>query len=116
MRGSDARARLGRAHMNGVPKAARSAVPRRSPARQRLACAIATLSECERLVLTLRLVERLTPAEAAHSLGISVPHLNRTYRSLLAALDRVQHTGSLLRGPRQSANGTELQARWRRAS
>ncbi len=116
MSGSDSRPRMRRARDNGLPRAGRSSAPPRSQARERLACAIATLSECERLILSLRLLERLTPAEAAHSLGISAQELNETYGSLLAALGRVQHTGSLLRGPRRSVNGTEFHARWRRAS
>jgi DNA-directed RNA polymerase specialized sigma24 family protein len=69
----------------------RAGTPARPPAasgRRRIAEALARRGVRERLLLSLLLVERLRPAEVADALGISVPQVERTYRTLLGGLRR----------------------------
>ena len=56
--------------------------------RKRASLALGRCPERERLILALLLVERLSPAEAASTLGVSVRHLRVTYRETLANLRR----------------------------
>ena len=54
--------------------------------RARVALALSRSTERERLVLALILLERMSPVEAADTLGISLRALRRTYRDSLASL------------------------------
>jgi len=56
--------------------------------RERLAAALARRAARERLVLTLLLYERLTPAEVAGVLRLSLRQVERTYHGLIAELRR----------------------------
>jgi DNA-directed RNA polymerase specialized sigma subunit len=60
-----------------------------SAARERVTSALERLGDDERAVLALFLVERLTAAEAARALDVSVEELLRGYRALLGELRRV---------------------------
>jgi len=60
----------------------------RLPERVRLAAAIEALPERDRQVLVLRLVEQLTPLEAAGTLKLSVRELEHRYATTLLALAR----------------------------
>ena len=113
---SNPRPRLSRRRTQNAATGSRRPTPRGSlEAREHLAWAIARLSPSERLILSLRLLERLTPQEAAHSLGVSVQYLNRTYRALLSTLERIQRTHALLKG-RGRREGAAPELRLRRAS
>jgi DNA-directed RNA polymerase specialized sigma24 family protein len=84
--------------------------------RQRVASALESCGESERAILALLLLERLTPGQAADVLGMPVARLERTYRDVLADLERVA-AGAVSRitgGPlRRRVSGDE---RMRRAS
>jgi DNA-directed RNA polymerase specialized sigma24 family protein len=80
-----AAARRERADRRCVPRPAR---PAGSPGRRRIAAALARRGVRERLVLSLLLVERLRAAEVADALGLTVPQVERTYRTLLTGLRR----------------------------
>ncbi len=84
--------------------------------RQRVASALENCGERERVILALLLLERLTPGQAAGVLGITVAHLLRTYRDVIADLERVAVGGvsrsGLVPGRRRISSGERL----RRAS
>ena len=58
------------------------------PARQLLAAALGRCTEPQRTMLALMLVERLSSAEAAVTLGITVGQFERSYRALISDLRR----------------------------
>ena len=58
------------------------------PERAPLAAALGQCTEPQRTMLALRLVERLSAAEAAATLGVSVQQFERAYRTLLSNLRR----------------------------
>lgn len=60
----------------------------RLPERDRLAAAIEALPERDRQVLALRLVEQLTPLEAAGALKLSVREFEHRYATSLLLLAR----------------------------
>ena len=84
--------------------------------RQRVASALESCGERERVILALLLLERLTPGQAAEVLGITVARLLRTYRDVIADLERVAVGGvsrsGLAPGRRRISGGERL----RRAS
>jgi DNA-directed RNA polymerase specialized sigma24 family protein len=55
----------------------------------RIAAAVERLDAEERAVLTLLLVEGMTPAEAAVTLGWTAERVGRTHRTLMAEVRRV---------------------------
>ncbi len=59
-----------------------------TPARQLLAAALGRCTEPQRTMLALMLVERLSSAEAAITLGVTVGQFERSYRSLISDLRR----------------------------
>ncbi len=59
---------------------------RRGRTRSRLSAALARVGEGDRLLLSLLLVERLSPSEAADVLGVSADTVRRAYVKLLATL------------------------------
>jgi DNA-directed RNA polymerase specialized sigma24 family protein len=69
-------------------RAATPARPAATAGRRRIAEALARRGVRERLLLSLLLVERLRPAEVADALGISVPQVERSYRTLMGGLRR----------------------------
>lgn len=58
------------------------------PDRARVLAAIAALPEADRLVLTLRLVEELSPLEAAGALRVKVSELEKRMAASLRVLAR----------------------------
>ena len=54
--------------------------------RDRLSLALGSCPERKRLVLALLLFERLSPAEAATALGVTLRHLETTFRETLGGL------------------------------
>jgi RNA polymerase sigma factor (sigma-70 family) len=54
--------------------------------RSRLSEALARVGEADRLLLSLLLVERLSPSEVADVLGVSADTVRRAYVKLLATL------------------------------
>ena len=63
----------------------------------------------ERMMLALLLYERMRPREVANALGLSVGEVVRTYRLLLADLERAVRApagGAVPRPARRSLNGT----------
>lgn len=56
--------------------------------RQLLAAALGRCTEPQRTMLALMLVERLSAAEAAITLGVTVGQFERSYRALVADLRR----------------------------
>lgn len=74
------------------------------PGRSRLSAAIERCSPPQRTMLALMLLERMTPAEAATSLGIPVEEFERAYRSLMVDLRRtMDKTGSRWRSAKRLA-------------
>lgn len=69
-------------------RATTTARPAATAGRRRIAEALARRGVRERLLLSLLLVERLRPAEVADALGISVPQVERAYRTLIGGLRR----------------------------
>ncbi len=80
--------------------------------RRRLLEAIEHCAPRERMMLTLLLVERLSPVEAAETLGLSVVSVSRRYRALLDELARAYHG----LGSRRAARAAVEVSRLRRAS
>lgn len=76
------------------PRIARRALDasRRAPvsgsARERIAAALELCSPEERALLSMMLIEEMTPLEAGEAMEISVREVSRTYTNLLAALRR----------------------------
>jgi DNA-directed RNA polymerase specialized sigma24 family protein len=93
------------------PRAATPALER-TRVRRRLRRALEGCSPVERALLALLIVERLTPAEAAHALRLSTAGVERRYRALLAEMARAYHGLSSRRAAR-AAHGL---LRLRRAS
>jgi len=81
---------------------------RRTTRRARLCTALDRLAGPQRAVLALLLVERLTPAEAAQALKVTVRRLNGLYRSALDEMGqalRDQRSRPVVRLPRRAAAG-----------
>jgi DNA-directed RNA polymerase specialized sigma24 family protein len=75
--------------------------------RERLRLSLERIDEHERAVLALMLFERLTPAEAASALGVSLPELIRTFDLLMRDLRRTVR-GFRVRPARSRADGARL--------
>ena len=79
-----------REHATRRVRTIRAAKPRvrLAPDRASLASALARRSGFERTLLALMLLERLSPAEAAHAVGLPIARFERSYDLLLAELER----------------------------
>lgn len=64
----------------------RSAAQPSRVSRTRLESALEALPDRDRLVLTLLLVERMSPIETAGALRLSVRHVERTYEEMVVSL------------------------------
>jgi len=81
----------------------------------RVKAALARCVETERTVLALMLVERLTPREAARTLGVAERDVLGVYHALMVAL-RLAARGPALGGLRGCASRiTSFEARMRKA-
>jgi len=95
-------------------------------ARTRVADALGSCTLREQLVLVLLLYERLTPAEVAEALGLTVRQVERSYRESVADLRLALRSrrGGARSGPRSAGRPSRavarlslaIEARLRRAS
>jgi DNA-directed RNA polymerase specialized sigma24 family protein len=84
--------------------------------RARVASTLERSTERQRLVLALLLVERMSAAEAADALGITVPRLERAYRDVLGGLRRVGRGGGSQTGVGGRSRRAPAAASLRRAA
>ena len=86
-------------------------------ARRLLSAALERRNRRDRLIIALLLVERLSPAEAADVLGISVTRVRDLYRDALAALERAARGETASASVRERTRRSVLgEARLRKAS
>jgi len=84
--------------------------------RDRIAAALRRCSEPQRTMLALVLVERLSSAEAAAVLGVTVSQFERSYRSLIADLRRAMDRTNAARWRAVARRAASEVARLRKAS
>jgi DNA-directed RNA polymerase specialized sigma24 family protein len=86
------------------------------PGRLLLAAALGRFTEPQRTMLALMLVERLSSAEAAMTLGITIGQFERSYRALTADLRRSMDRTNRMRWRSAARLAREQVTRLRKAS